>query len=328
MEKENTMNATKGKAVNARRMTLAIACLATLVAAALSGPNAAVAVPEPTELCEPGYYSSTGREPCRPAPAGTYVESYGAHAATPCAVGSYSPFEAADECTLAEPGYYVASTNATSQAACSAGTFSSASGSGACAPAPAGYYVPNPAAAGPTPCPPGHYQPATSQLGCLEASAGSFVHGEGQPSQAPCAIGTYQPIAGQSSCIAAQLGYYVSTIGSLTETACPEGMTTTSPGATSQSACVPKPLTIEFPRSLPEATRGRPCSIQWVASGGTGPYVWKKLVKLPKGLKLSRTGLLSGTPSTSLAPGFYFFDVQVKDAAKHVVKARLMLGIR
>ena len=50
--------------------------------------------------------------------------------------------------------------------------------------------------------------------------------------------------------------------------------------------------------SLPNATVGVPYSVQLQTQGGTGPYKWKKTAKLPKGLSLSSTGLLSGTPST------------------------------
>lgn len=309
------------------RLTLAIAVFGATAAMAIVVPSPVLAISEPTETCEPGYYSATGHEPCSAAPAGTYVGTSGARSATPCAAGSYAQSVASDECSLAEPGYYVASTRATAQTACLAGTFSSSLGSVMCDPAPAGSYVPNQGEAAPTPCPPGRYQPSTSQLGCLEASPGHYVSSTGQAAQLLCPPGGYQPSSGQALCRAAQPGFYVSTPGSISETPCPEGLTTLSPGATSQSACVPKPLAIEFgmPR---EVTRGVPCSIAWIATGGTAPYVWKKLSKLPKGLKLSKSGLISGTPSVKLASGLYFFDVEVKDAAKHVVKARLMLGIR
>jgi hypothetical protein len=49
--------------------------------------------------------------------------------------------------------------------------------------------------------------------------------------------------------------------------------------------------------SLPAATPGEPYSQQLTAAGGVAPYKWKKTGgSLPKGLKLSKTGLISGTP--------------------------------
>jgi hypothetical protein len=77
--------------------------------------------------------------------------------------------------------------------------------------------------------------------------------------------------------------------------------------------------------SLPSATRGVPYSVQLQAVNGTSPYKWKKISKLPKGLKLSSTGLISGTISAAttkaglpkVAPGTYPISVSVKDHNKH-----------
>jgi hypothetical protein len=38
---------------------------------------------------------------------------------------------------------------------------------------------------------------------------------------------------------------------------------------------------------------------------------------LPKGLKLSKTGVISGTPSTKLIPGSYSVTVKVTDSKKN-----------
>jgi hypothetical protein len=70
--------------------------------------------------------------------------------------------------------------------------------------------------------------------------------------------------------------------------------------------------------TLPSATRGVAFSAQLNAAGGHTPYKWKKGAALPKGLKLSSAGLLSGTPSTKLAPGSYPISVQVTDSTKGV----------
>lgn len=82
--------------------------------------------------------------------------------------------------------------------------------------------------------------------------------------------------------------------------------------------------------SLPPATPGHPYSTQIEAAGGTEPYKWAKVGKLPKGLKLGKTGLLSGTPSVKLTPGEYPAEVKVTDSAepKHATAtAKLTLTV-
>jgi hypothetical protein len=66
--------------------------------------------------------------------------------------------------------------------------------------------------------------------------------------------------------------------------------------------------------SLPSGVVGSPYSYQLAASGGTEPYHWKKTAALPKGLELSSSGELSGTPNARLAPGSYPISVEVKDS--------------
>ena len=82
-------------------------------------------------------------------------------------------------------------------------------------------------------------------------------------------------------------------------------------------SCTPTtcPFTIDT-TSLPAATRGQLYSATVIASGGTPtlPLKWKKVGKLPKGLKLSKTGVISGTPK-KLA-GTFTFGVTVRDSAK------------
>jgi hypothetical protein len=63
--------------------------------------------------------------------------------------------------------------------------------------------------------------------------------------------------------------------------------------------------------SLPAATVGTSYSQQLSAVGGLPPYKWKATAAtLPPGLTLSKTGLLSGTPTT---PGNYKISVTVTD---------------
>ena len=49
--------------------------------------------------------------------------------------------------------------------------------------------------------------------------------------------------------------------------------------------------------------------------------------KLPKGLKLTKSGLIDGTPSSKLAPGSYPVSVKVTDSTKGTATATLMLRI-
>jgi hypothetical protein len=74
-------------------------------------------------------------------------------------------------------------------------------------------------------------------------------------------------------------------------------------------------------RSLPEATLGQPYSDQLEAVGGVTPYKWKVTAgKLPKGLRLGRSGLLSGTVTANSDPhgGSFAITVTVTDATKKV----------
>jgi hypothetical protein len=51
--------------------------------------------------------------------------------------------------------------------------------------------------------------------------------------------------------------------------------------------------------TLPNATPGVAYSTTLKATGGKTPYTWKKTAALPKGLKLSKGGKLSGTVASS-----------------------------
>ncbi|HTQ69715.1 MAG TPA: choice-of-anchor U domain-containing protein [Solirubrobacteraceae bacterium] len=82
---------------------------------------------------------------------------------------------------------------------------------------------------------------------------------------------------------------------------------------------------------LPEATRGTAYHVQLTASGGTAPYKWKKVVKLPKGMKLTKTGAIEGTPSTKkLAAGKYPIEVTVSGTGKpkQSASAIFTLGVK
>ncbi len=79
--------------------------------------------------------------------------------------------------------------------------------------------------------------------------------------------------------------------------------------------------------SLSKAVVSTPYEATLTASGGFSPYKWKKTEKLPKGLKLSKAGVISGTTNKKVVPGFYKIGVEVKDAKKHTASATLTLHI-
>ena len=68
--------------------------------------------------------------------------------------------------------------------------------------------------------------------------------------------------------------------------------------------------------NLPSPFLGSTYSMQLQATGSNGPFTWTiGSGTLPKGLTLSSTGLLSGTP---VAPGTYDFTVSVADASNNI----------
>ncbi|HEV3321158.1 MAG TPA: Ig-like domain repeat protein [Solirubrobacteraceae bacterium] len=72
---------------------------------------------------------------------------------------------------------------------------------------------------------------------------------------------------------------------------------------------------------LPEVTPGVPYSVQLEAADGLAPYKWRKVSgKLPLGIKLSTTGLLSGELGPKKYPGGASFPivVEVLDSTKKV----------
>jgi hypothetical protein len=82
-------------------------------------------------------------------------------------------------------------------------------------------------------------------------------------------------------------------------------------GGTEPAGCFPLQVKTS---TLPAATRGMLYRTELVASGGYPPYRWKKIGRLPKGLTLTSTGVLQGTPSGKLATGSYAVSVRVTDS--------------
>jgi len=64
--------------------------------------------------------------------------------------------------------------------------------------------------------------------------------------------------------------------------------------------------------SLPAGKKGAPYAASVSAAGGNPPYVWKmgKGSHLPRGLKLSKSGQITGSPKSS---GTISFTIQVSD---------------
>ena len=119
-------------------------------------PYTLVVVPiQSSTGCEPGFYSSTGSEPCTPAPAGTFVSGSGATEPTDCAPGSFQDQPGQTMCYAAPAGSYVPDAGATSAVLCLPGTFSNSAGSIGCTPAPAGSYAPGNGNTSAVPCPEG-----------------------------------------------------------------------------------------------------------------------------------------------------------------------------
>ena len=89
-----------------------------------------------------------------------------------------------------------------------------------------------------------------------------------------------------------------------------------SPNATQIFTLTVNGLTVTT-TSLPTLTEGVPYDYPLGAIGGVPPLKWAKLVKLPKGLKLSKGGVLSGVvPASKVAPGDYTVEVKVTDSSK------------
>lgn len=181
--------------------------------------------------CAAGSYSTTGFEPCTPAPAGSYAAGTGDTSASLCPAGTYQPNSGQTSCLPASPGNFVAGTGQTTQTPCPAGRYQPNSGQTSCIAASPGNFVAGTGQAAQTPCPVGRYQPNSGQISCIATSPGHFVALIEQVAQTSCAPGSYQPDSGASSCILASPGYFVAAAGATAQVQCPTG--TTSPaGAT------------------------------------------------------------------------------------------------
>jgi hypothetical protein len=141
--------------------------VATLAAVVVLVAVACVpAPPEPPpdgepDLCQPGWFSATGEEPCDPAPAGTFVDSEGATEATDCEPGTYQDQEGQTSCEPAQPGSYVDVAGATAATLCPLGTYQPDAGQTSCLQALIGTYVGTTGATAATNCPTGETTDST-----------------------------------------------------------------------------------------------------------------------------------------------------------------------
>ena len=83
---------------------------------------------------------------------------------------------------------------------------------------------------------------------------------------------------------------------------------------------------------LPGAHVGIPYSLQLTAANGTAPYKWTKIGKFARGLKLSKSGLISGTPkkvgtSTFTVQASYKTKLPKQKAVWHTATRALSISI-
>jgi hypothetical protein len=86
-----------------------------------------------------------------------------------------------------------------------------------------------------------------------------------------------------------------------------------TPQTNADSAQTPQQAPLQIvTKTLPDGFAGEPYEAQLRASGGAPPYEWAldPQSKLPPGLTLSKSGLISGTPNL---PGEFIFTVQLRD---------------
>ena len=226
----------------------------------------------PAAPCGPGSFSTSGAEPCTPAPAGSYAGGDGNTSVTLCPPGTFSSATGGASCTQAPAGSYASGDGNTSATLCLAGTFSSATGSASCTSAPAGSYAAGDGNTSATLCPPGTFSSAAGSASCTEAPAGSYASGDGNTSATLCPPGTFSSATGSASCTPAPAGSYASGRGNTSATPCPVG-TTSSGGA---SFCTDNVPPTAAPTQSPGANAAGwnnadvTVNWNWSDSGGSG----------------------------------------------------------
>jgi hypothetical protein len=90
--------------------------------------------------------------------------------------------------------------------------------------------------------------------------------------------------------------------------------TSSDDSSTNECFYVGGPLIITTASPLPQGTdHVAYTSYQLTAAGGTTPYTWSKSGALPRGMKLSSSGILSGTPTRT---GTFTFTAKVHDSTR------------
>jgi len=167
--------------------------------------------------------------------------------------------------------------------------------------------------------------PPTAQL-TFGVAASVAASSTGNPAVTYAASGapkgmTMDPVTGVLSGVPAQVSTFTVKVTAT------NGVGTPATGTMAVTVVGPKVTS----SVLPPATRGVPYSVQLTATSTSPTPVWKKALKLPKGLKLSPSGVISGTPNVKLTPGPYVLKVSLNEAAtggKVKVFAQLTLTIQ
>ena len=272
-----------------------------------------------------GYYSDvSGSINCTAAPAGTWYASVtGSATYADCGLGTYQPNSGQTSCIPAPAGTYASVTGSATYTDCGLGTYQPNSGQTSCIPAPLNLR--------------GHRR-GDQRHPCPE---GTFTSGTGSTSSAACMMVAVANPGGQSDFINVPITALSNseTNGiapvSWSATGLPAGLTIdTSSGTITGTPTTPCTCSVTLTAtdndsntgsanftwtilsfgiattSLLNATPTSPYGPVTLQAAGLGvsanPYTttlkWKK-VTLPKGMKLSSAGVLSGTPNKNLAAG-------------------------
>jgi hypothetical protein len=273
------------------------------------------------------YQPNSGQSSCLAADPGNAVASAGATSETPCAAGTYQPNSGQSSCLAADPGNAVASAGATSETPCAAGTYQPNSGQTSCTPAPPNTYVDTEGATSPTPCPAGTFNPdtgSTSIAACVMVAVANPGDQSDFINTPITALPNSQtngitPVAWSATGLPAGLTIDPSsgTITGTPTTPCVCSVTlkaTDSDGNVGTASFTWTILsfgiaTTSLPNATPKTPYGPdgPVTLQAAGLGVSAPgytttLKWKK-VTLPKGMKLSSAGVLTGTPNKNLAAG-------------------------
>jgi hypothetical protein len=125
-----------------------------------------LAAPLAADTCSPGTFKNSYDQKCYPCPPGLYTDKPDMFS---CAAW-FSGAPSSASCTVAPAGYFVATAGATAASICPVGRFSAA-GSTSCLLAPAGSYVATQGAGAATLCPAGTYS-GTGASACTPCPAG------------------------------------------------------------------------------------------------------------------------------------------------------------